>query len=108
MTPRYLPVVVCGAHDSPLDALLALHVAQDDAADAVAAALHATDGALTPGFAVLAEADGGRPVAAVRTADGRWAAGNAFPDKACATPAGAERELKRLVKRGRHGLVAFF
>ena len=30
MSLRYLPVVVCSEHDSPLDALLALHVAQDD------------------------------------------------------------------------------
>ena len=64
MSLRYLPVVVCSEHDSPLDALLALHVAQDDAADAVAAALHACDGDFAPGFAVLAETDGGRPVAA--------------------------------------------
>ena len=106
MSLRYLPVVVCSEHDSPLDALLALHVAQDDAADAVAAALHACDGDFAPGFAVLAETDGGRPVATVRSETGRWVAGNAFPDKACATAAGAERELTRLVKRGRRGLVA--
>ncbi len=105
--PLFVPVVVCGEHDSPIDALLALHVAHDDAADAVAAAFHGAAGVPRPGFAVLAESDGGRVVAAVRTMEGRWAAGNAFPEKACATLAGAERELLRLVKRGRRGLVAY-
>ena len=81
-------------------------VADPAYADAVAAALHACVGDFAPGFAVLAETDGGRPVAAVRSETGRWVAGNAFPDKACATAAGAERELTRLVKRGRRGLVA--
>ena len=42
----------------------------------------------------------------VRTADGRWAAGNAFPEQGGATYAVAERTLSRVVKRGRHGLVA--
>ena len=67
MSLRYLPVVVCSEHDSPLDALLALHVAQDDAADAVAAALHACDGDFAPGFAVLAETDA-NAVASARAA----------------------------------------
>ena len=105
MSGRFFPVVVCSAHDSPLDALLAMHVAQDEAADAVAAALFtAVDP--PPGFAVLAEVDGGRAVAAVHTADGRWAAGNAFPEQGGATYAVAERTLSRVVKRGRHSLVA--
>ena len=104
--PRFVPVVVCGEHDSPIDALLAQHVAHDDAVDAVAAAFHGAIGVPQSGFAVLAESDGGRAVAAVRTAEGRWAAGNAFPEKASTTSTGAERELKRLVKRGRKGLVA--
>ncbi len=103
---RFVPVVVCSEHDSPIDALLAMHVPHDDASDAVTAALHAADGDLSAGFAVLAAVDGGRAVAAVRTEEGRWAAGNAFPEKASTTPAGAERELRRLLKRGRRGLVA--
>ena len=106
MTLRFVPVVVCSEHDSPIDALLALHVAHDDAVDAVAAAIHGAAGVLPPGFAVLAESDGGRAVAAVRTAEGRWAAGNAFPEKIGSSAAVAERELKRLLKRGRCGLVA--
>ena len=81
-----------------------MHVPHDDAADAVAAAF-LSDGLIEPGFSVLASVDGGRDVAAVRTALGRWAACNAYPGKACASPLGAERELARLLKRGRRGLL---
>ena len=54
---------------------------------------------------VLASVDGGRVVAAIRMADGRWAACNAFPEHACASLSEAERKLKKLVKRGRRGMV---
>ena len=56
--------------------------------------------------AILAEVDGGRPVAAVPMPDGRWAACNTFPEQYCQCPAEAQRRLNKLLKRGRRGLVA--
>lgn len=60
----------------------------------------------TPGVAIQAVVDGGRPVAAVPLPDGRWAACNTFPEQPGATYSEAERSLSRLLKRGRRGLVA--
>jgi hypothetical protein len=99
---RYLPVIVHSGHDSAFDALVALDVPRDEAMDLVVAHWSATS------VAILAQVDGGRAVAAVPLPDGRWAAGNAYPEHACATAAEAERRLTRLLKRGRHGLVAPF
>ena len=58
------------------------------------------------GAAIVATADGGRPVAAVPLPDGRWAACNAYPEHICSGRAEAERRLAKLVRRGRRGVVA--
>ncbi|MFC5299922.1 hypothetical protein [Azospira restricta] len=97
---RYFPAVVRSEHESALDALVALDLPRDEAMDLVVAAWG------QPGGAILAAADGGRAVAAVPLADGRWAACNAYPEQSCASPADAERRLGKLAKRGRRGLVA--
>ena len=99
---RYLPVIVHSGHDSAFDALVALDVPRDEAMDLVVAHWAAASSA------ILTHVDGGRAVAAVPLPDGRWAAGNAYPEHACATAAEAERRLSRLLRRGRHGLVAPF
>jgi hypothetical protein len=101
--PRaYFPAIVCVECDSPIDALVALCIPREEAMDLVAA--------LWPGesseFAcIVATVDGGRSVAALRTPEGRWAACNAFLDKRCESPHQAERELGKLLKRGRRGYV---
>ena len=97
---RYLPAIVCAEYDSPIDALISLHVVYDEAMDRVAAAWQ--EGAVS---CVVATVDGGRAVAAIRQPNGRWAACNAFPEHACASRRDAERMLKKLVKRGRRGCV---
>ena len=38
--PRFLPAIICAEFDSPIDALLSLHVPQEEAMDAVVAAWH--------------------------------------------------------------------
>ena len=98
---RYFPAIVCRECDSPIDALVALCVPRDEAMDLVAASWR--DEA---GVCLLATVDGGRRVVVMRTADGRWAACNAFLEPGFATPAEAERELKKLLKRKRRGIVA--
>lgn len=98
---RYFPAIVCCECDSPIDALVALCVPRDEAMDLVAASWH--HGA---GVCLLATVDGGRHVVVMRTPAGRWAACNAFPEPGFATPAEAERELKKLLKRDRRGIVA--
>ena len=98
---RYCPVIVCAEYDSPIDALLGMHVALDEAMDLVAAAWHAGQASC-----VLACVDGGRAVAAVSLESGRWAGGNAFPEMASASRREAERRLGKLIKRGRRGMVA--
>lgn len=98
--PAYLPAIFCAEFDSPIDALVGLHVPQDEAMDLVAAAWHGG----TVGC-ILANVDGGRAVAAIRRPNGRWAGCNAFPEHLCRSPGEAERMLKKLVKRGRKGLV---
>lgn len=96
----YFPAVICAIRDSPIDALIGLHVPQDEAMDLVAAAW-----AGESATCVLATVDGGRSVAAIRLTDGRWAACNAFVDEACSTRREAERRLQKLLKRSRSGTV---
>jgi hypothetical protein len=48
---------------------------------------------------------GGRPVAALLTPEGRWAACNAFLDELFATRQEASRRLAELLRRGRRGYV---
>lgn len=98
--PSYFPAVLCVLCDSPIDALVALCVPRDEAMELVAASWTGQQPAC-----VLATLDGGRSVAALRTAEGRWAACNAFLDQSCATHHDAERALKKLLKRGRRGYV---
>ena len=97
---RYFPATLCSEHDSPIDALVALCVPRDEAMDLVAASWRgrAAD-------CILATIDGGRDVAALRTAQGRWAACHAFLEHGGATRAEAERQLHKLLKRGRQGCV---
>ena len=105
---RFFPAVICAEFDSPIDALVALCVPRDEAMDRVTASW--SGGALdvesgVPAPSLLATVDGGRCVAVVRTADGRWAACNAFTEYACSTQAEAERRLQKLLKRGRRGCI---
>ena len=97
---RYFPAVISSVFDSPLDALIGLHVPQDEAQDLVTAAWFDREAEC-----VLASIDGGRHVAAIRQPNGRWAACNAFPDESCTTRREAERRLQKLLKRGRTGIV---
>jgi len=96
----YFPAVVCVECDSPIDALLALCVPRDEAMDLVAASWRDDEGEC-----ILTTVDGGRSVAAIRTPTGQWAACHAFLDHACATRKEAERQLGKLLKRGRRGYV---
>ena len=96
----FFPAVICAEYDSPIDALIGLHVPQDEAMDLVAASWDEKEIAC-----VLAAVDGGRNVAAIRMPNGRWAACNAFVGEACRSRAEAERRLHKLLKRGRAGTV---
>ena len=103
---RYFPAIICGEYDSPIDALLALCVPRDEAMDLVVAAWPAgVDDGCDCCVCVLATLDGGRDVAALRRADGRWLACNVFLDSCCATRSEAERLLQKLLKRGRRGCI---
>lgn len=97
----YFPAIVCVECDSPIDALVTLCVPRDEAMNLVAASWPDSESAC-----ILATVDGGRSVAALRTPAGRWAACNAFPEKGCDNRGEAERELRKLLKRGRRGYVA--
>jgi hypothetical protein len=97
---RYFPAIVCQEYDSPIDALIGLCVPQDEAMDLVAALWRSEESTC-----VVATISGGRTVAALRTPEGRWAACNAFLDYGCSTPREAERQLRKLLKRGRRGYV---
>lgn len=97
---RFFPAIVRSEHDSALDALVALDLPRGEAMDLLVASWG------DPGRAILAVVDGGRQVAAVPLADGRWAACNTFPEHLAATFPEAERSLGRLLRRGRRGLVA--
>lgn len=100
---RYFPAILCDEHDSPIDALISLCVPRDEAMDLVVASW---TNAATQGECLLAVLDGGRTVAALATAPGRWAACNAFPDDAADSASEAGRRLARLLRRGRRGYVA--
>ncbi|WP_294254654.1 hypothetical protein [Propionivibrio sp.] len=97
---RFFPAIVCGECDSPVDALVALCVARDEAMDLVAASWPCNDTGC-----ILAVLDGGRTVAAIRTPEGRWAACNAFLGQASSSRLEAERNLQQLIRRGRRGYV---
>lgn len=97
---RYFPAILCVECDSPIDALVALCISRDEAMDLVAASWRSEDS-----HCVMATVDGGRNVAALRTPEGRWAACNAFPEPWYATRLEAERQLQKLLKRGRRGYV---
>ena len=99
-TVYYFPAIICAEFDSPIDALVSLCVPQDEAMTLVAASWRSGETAC-----VATTIDGGRAVAVLRTPEGRWAACNAFLDDACSTPREAERRLRRLLKRGRRGMV---
>ncbi len=105
MERRYFPAIICSEHDSPIDALLALYVARDEVMELVAAACLAGEAAGQGVECIVVQADGGRDVAAVRGAHGRWLACNAYLDSCCATRFDAERALDKRRKRGRHGCV---
>lgn len=96
----YFPAIVCQEYDSPIDALIGLCVPLDEATDLVAASW---GNGVTA--CVVATIDGGRAVAAVRTEEGRWAACNAFLEYCYPTPREAERQLQKLLKRGRRGII---
>lgn len=98
---RYFPAIVRDECDSPIDALVLLGVPRDEATDLVAAAWGRGDSTC-----ILGDIDGGRPVVALLTPAGRWAACNAFPEKACGDRREAQRQLEKLLKRGRRGLIA--
>ena len=99
----FFPAVICAEYDSPIDALIGLHVPQDEAGDLVAASWREEGEEAVA--CILAAVDGGRNVAAIRLPNGRWAACNAFIGEACRSRAEAERRLSKLLKRGRAGTV---
>ena len=104
---RYFPAVLCAEYDSPIDALIALCVPRDEVMDLVAASWgEGGHGDECGEVCILSTVDGGRSVVAIRTAQGRWAACHAFPELACASRKDAERQLGKLLKRGRRGYVA--
>lgn len=96
----YFPAIVCLVRDSPIDALVALCVPRGEAMELVTASWRGSAAAC-----IVATLDGGRPIAVLRTPEGRWAACNAFLDDLCATPQEAGRRLTKLLKRGRLGYV---
>jgi hypothetical protein len=99
----YFPAIVCILCDSPVDALVALCVRRDEAMMMVTAAR----GNRHQMECFVTTLHGGRPIAVLRTPEGRWAACNAFMDELFATPEAAARKLARLLKRGRQGYVGF-
>ena len=97
---RYFPAILCVECDSPIDALVALCIPREEATDLVAASWRNEESGC-----IMATVDGGRSVAALRTPEGRWAACNAFTEPSYATRSEAERQLQKLLKRGRRGYV---
>ena len=95
-----VPLIVCAEFDSPVDALLSLCVAHDEAMDLVAASWREEEA-----DCVATTVDGGRAVAVLRLPNGRWAACNAYPSHACANRHEAERRLAKLRKRHQRGLL---
>ena len=98
----YFPAVVCMVCDSPIDALVALCTPRAEATQLVTASW----GQREP-HCVIAILHGGRPIAALLTPEGRWAACNVFLDEMFATPQEAARRLDRLLRRGRRGYVGY-
>lgn len=102
LSPLFYPAIVRDRFVSPIDALVALGIPGDESTDLVIASWHtsATDRRVP---SIVATTYGGRPVAVVPLADGRWAACNIFLDTLCATAQEAERRLDRLLKPGTRG-----
>ena len=98
----YFPAIVCVVCDSPIDALVALCVPRDEAMMLVTASWGSGETEC-----IVATLHGGRPIAVLRTPEGRWAACNAFLDEMFATPQEAGRRLDRLLRRGRRGYVGY-
>lgn len=98
--PCFFPAIVCAEFDSPIDALVSLCVPYSEAMELVAASwvVGATD-------CIVTVIDGGRSVAVLRTERGRWAACNAFPEHASPSPTEAARQLGKLLRRGRRGML---
>jgi hypothetical protein len=97
----YLPTIARGEFDSALDALLALTVPRDEAMDLLVASWLSAES-----DCLLTTIDGGRPVVALRTPSGRWAACNAFLHHSCSSPVDAEDRLRRLLRGKQRGYVA--
>jgi hypothetical protein len=97
---RYFPAIVCIVCDSPIDALVALCVPRKEAMELVIASCWGDETGC-----IVTTLHGGRPVAALRTPERRWAACNAFMDELFATPQEASRRLAELLRRGRQGYV---
>jgi hypothetical protein len=97
---RYFPAIVCIVCDSPIDALVALCVARQDAMDLVTASWRSNETSC-----IVTTLHGGRPIAVMLTPEGRWAACNAFLDELFATPEEAGRRLAELLRRGRRGYI---
>jgi hypothetical protein len=97
---KYFPAIVCLVCDSPIDALVALCVPRKEAMELVTASWWGDETSC-----IVATLHGGRPVAVLRTPEGRWAACNAFLDELFATPQEATRRLAELLRRGRRGYV---
>ena len=97
---HFFPALICAEYDSPIDALISLHVPQNEAMDLVTASW-----VVRRMECILASVDGGRDVAAIRLPSGRWAACNAFIEKACSSEREAERLMQKLLKHGRKGAI---
>lgn len=97
---RYFPAIVCVVCDSPIDALVALCVRRKEATELVNASWYGDERGC-----IVATLHGGRPVAALLTPEGRWAACNVFLDELFATPQEASRRLAELLRCGRRGYV---
>lgn len=97
---RYYPAIVRAYFDSPIDALVSLGVAHDEAMNLVAASWRAHG----PG-SLLATLPGDRQLAVVPVSAGRWAACSIFGDAHCATHQDAERRLDRLLRPGMRGIA---
>ncbi|MBK7674838.1 MAG: hypothetical protein IPJ27_08705 [Candidatus Accumulibacter sp.] len=97
----YFPAIFRAECDSPIDALVALRIPRQEAMDIVAASWGNGESS-----ALIAITDGGRPVVALLTPEGRWAACNAFLGNLCATHQEADRRLSKVLKRHHRGYVA--
>ena len=98
----YFPAVIRSEHHSAFDALVSLGVPRDEVMDLVAASWGRPDESL------VAWVDGGRAVAAIPVAPRCWAACNAYLEKSAPLRREAERELGKVLKRGKRGLVGLW